>query len=141
MDSARENAREEVPTDGLVDWANLSAINWQVRQQFPSASLSDVQNATLELVRSLVAEGLFELGDLSSEDGRFAAWDEPLEISMPKLYDAYVTHYSDAIGWPHRYWLSLTDRGKDFILSTEKGKQVAQAELARQRAIKDSEGT
>ncbi|GAB7143541.1 hypothetical protein [Mycobacterium riyadhense] len=133
MNTARERARDEVLTDGLIDWVSLSRVNWQVIQHYPTAHLSEVQNETLELVRSMAAEGLIELGEMSNDDGRFVAWDEPLERSMQRIYEAYVTHHDNRLGWVHRYWLNLTDKGRQLILSTEEGQRVARAEKERLR--------
>lgn len=140
MNTARDIAREEILLDGLVDLVSLSAVNWKVRQQLPLASLSEIQNETLEVVRFLIEEGLFELGRRSGEDDGFVAWDEPPDVSMQRVYDAYVTHHDDELGWAYRFWLKLTPKGEQLVLSTEKGRHVAQAveeELREIRAFRD----
>jgi hypothetical protein len=86
-----------------------------------------VQNAALELIGSLVGEGLFEPGYRSDEDDRFVASDEPLDESMRKIYDAYVTHNDDGLRRAYHFWLNLTDKGSQLVLSTEKGRRIAQA--------------
>lgn len=60
-------AREEVLSYGLVDWVALGRIHWYVTEDHPDAPLAEVQNQTLSLIRSLVREGLFEVGDLSGK--------------------------------------------------------------------------
>lgn len=114
-------AREKILIQGLIDWVDLARIHWHVTQENPSAPPSEVQQKTLGTIRSLVADGLFELGDLSGEDGRFAAWETPLDESMKRIYDLYVKHFDNNSLWIWECWLNLTD----------KGEQVAQPLLDR----------
>lgn len=136
MSHAREKVREELLTDGLVDLVDLSLINWRVLQQNRSASVSEVQHETLEVIRSMVSDGLFQLG-YRGEGGRFVAWDEALDQSMNAIYDAYVTHHDDRPGWVWFAWLNLTDKGKEVALSTEYGRQVAEDVEQRLRETGD----
>jgi hypothetical protein len=140
MTTARDKAREEVLLDGFVDWINFNQVHSQVAQHYRSASLSEVQNETLGLIRSLVSEGLFELGDRSGQDGRFTAWDEPLDVSMQRIFDAYVTHFDNRPGWVWCCWLNESDKGQQLVLSTDKGRQLAREVDERLREIRDSGG-
>jgi len=64
-----------------------------------------VQRETLETIRSLVSDGLFELGDLSGEGGSFVAWSGSLDESIQKISDVYVAnmttrpHGFGPLGW------------------------------------------
>lgn len=57
MRDAREKVRHGLLLDALGDPVDLNSIDWHVRQQNPSATPSEVQNETLEVIRSLVSEG------------------------------------------------------------------------------------
>ncbi|MCV7077953.1 hypothetical protein [Mycobacterium szulgai] len=138
MTIARDNAREEILLDGFVDFVSFNQVHRHVMRQHPSATVSDVQAETLEMIRSIVTEGLFELGDRAGENGCFAAWEEPLEVSMQKLYDAYVTHFNNRPGWVWCCWLNETDKGERLVLSTERGKQLAQEVDERLREARDA---
>jgi len=138
MTIARDNAREEILLDGFVDFVSFNQVHRHVMRQHPAATVSNVQAETLEMIRSIVTEGLFELGDRSGENGRFAAWEEPLEVSMQKLYDAYVTHFNNRPGWVWCCWLNETDKGERLVLSTEKGKKLAQEVDERLREARDA---
>jgi hypothetical protein len=83
-----------------------------VKQELPSASLSEVQSETLETIRTLVGDELFVLGDLSGEHGRFAAWKESLDTSIQKISDVYITQYDDPPAWVFSAWIKLTDKGE-----------------------------
>jgi hypothetical protein len=82
-------------------------------------TLSDAQDQTLALIRSLVSEGLLDVGDLSGEDGRFLAWDAPLKESMQRIYDMYVANFDDMSCWPWLCWLNLTEKGLEIARTIE----------------------
>jgi hypothetical protein len=62
MSDARENVYQGLLLDALGDPVDLNAVDRHVRHQNPSATPSEVQNETLEVIRSLVSDGLFRLG-------------------------------------------------------------------------------
>jgi hypothetical protein len=112
MTTAREKVREALITAGVADWVDLNAVHCHVKQELPSASLSEVQSETLETIRTLVGDELFVLGDLSGEHGRFAAWKESLDTSIQKISDVYITQYDDPPAWVFSAWIKLTDKGE-----------------------------
>jgi hypothetical protein len=117
----RAKVRNELLTDGLVDYVDLGAVNSQVSRHNPSASVSEVQRETLEMIRALVSEGLFELGDLSGEGGSLHVWSGSLDESLQKISDAYVTHYDDKPGWVWSAWLELTHKGEQVARALQEG--------------------
>jgi hypothetical protein len=113
MTTAREKIQIGLGLDAIGKPVDLNIVDWHVRQQNPSASPSDVQNETLEIIRSLVSDGWFVLGSLSQE-GRFAAWKHSLDHSMKQISKAYVKHYDEPQKWMFAAWLELTDKGEQF---------------------------
>jgi hypothetical protein len=103
--------REEVLIRGLVDWVALDRIHWDVAEANKGEPIAVVQSETLNLIRSLVEEGLFEIGDLSGDDGRFVAWNSSIDDSIARIRAAYVTNFEDQNTWPWVCWLDLTDAG------------------------------
>ena len=73
--------------------------------------LTVIQDKVLDLIRSLVTNGLFELGDLATEDNRFGAWDAPLDESIQRIRDVYVNKFDDDPEWWFFCWLKLTEKG------------------------------
>ena len=126
-----DTAREELIYEGLYGPVPLSSVNWHVMQLHRDATPCVIQQETMQLIRLLVADGLFELGYRAGEDDRFVAFNEPLDTSIQNIYDAYVTHNADRLGWVYRFWLDLSDKGKRVALSTDKGKQIAREEEER----------
>ncbi|WP_142386823.1 hypothetical protein [Mycobacterium hubeiense] len=87
------SAREKVLVEGQHDWVKLWEVHRHVAEENLSASLSEVQRKTLELVRSLVTEGVAEIGDLRDQGARFEPWDSPLDESMKRLSARYVDRF------------------------------------------------
>jgi hypothetical protein len=76
MNIAHEKIREELVVDTAAGGElPISQVDYYVKQQYPSASVSQVQNETLATVRSLADDGLIVLGAMSGEGGRWEAWD------------------------------------------------------------------
>jgi hypothetical protein len=112
MTTARERVRAELLTDGLADYVDLGAVDSQVSRHNPQAGASDVQRETLAMIRSLVSDGLFELGDLAGEGGSLVVWSGSLDESIQRISDVYVVHYDDPPAWVFSAWMELTDKGE-----------------------------
>jgi hypothetical protein len=129
MSTAREKVRHGLLLDALGDPLDLNAVDWHVRQQNPSATPSEVQDETLEVIRSLVSDGLFRLGGsvmlgphpagVATEGERFVAWDHPLDHSIRKISHVYVKHYDDPERWMYSACLQLTAEGEQLAQSLE----------------------
>jgi len=112
-----DRVRENLLLKGLGQPLALNAIDWKIKQQNRSATPSEVQNETLEVVRSLVDEGLFWLGDVHMQ--RFFTWKRPLDRSMHMVSHRYVDHYDNPKRWMYSAWLKLTDKGEQLAQSLE----------------------
>ena len=121
MTTALERVSRELLLGALEGPLPLTAVDSSVTQQNRSAPDTEVQNATLETIRSLVGEGLVVLGDLSGETGRFVAWGGSLEESMQKISDLYVHNYDDPGTWIWSAWLELTHKGEQVARALQDG--------------------
>ncbi len=121
MTTALERVRKELLLGALEGPLPLTAVDSCVTQQDRSAPDKEVQDATLETIRSLVSEGLVVLGDLSGETGRLVAWSGSLEESMQKLSDLYVHNYDDPGAWIWSAWLELTHKGEQVARALQEG--------------------
>ena len=118
MSTAREKVQVGVGLDAIGKPVDLNLVDWHVRKQNPSASPSEVQNETLEVIRSLVSDEWFRLGAVS-KDGRFVPWKHSLDRSMKKISHVYVRHYDEPAKWMFAAWLELTDKGEQFARARE----------------------
>ena len=108
MNSARDN----ILIAGLDDWVPLSQIHGCVTEANPSASLTDIRHQTLESIRSLVRDGLCELGDLDPEGEDFVEWKVPLDQAINNISRIYVDRFEYRAPWLRCCWLNLTDKGE-----------------------------
>lgn len=123
MGTAHEDVRRELLLDSLGRPADLNAVDRLVRQHNPSGSPAEVQSETIEVIRSLVSEGLFRLGSMRGErehsPDRFVPWGQKLDHSIHKITHVYVKHYDDPERWMFSAWLQLTDKGEELAKSIE----------------------
>jgi hypothetical protein len=119
MSDARHEVRNGLLLDGLGKPLDLNAVDWHGRHKNPSASPSEVQNETLEVIRALVSDGLFTLGAVGESDARFVAWKGSLDHSIHKISHSYVKHYDDPERRMFSASLSLTGKGELLARSIE----------------------
>lgn len=109
---AREKVRRALLVEGAADEVDLGMVDFYVTRWNPSASLPEIQNETLAVIRSLVSDGLFVLGAMSGEGRRWEPWDEPLDESMRKIAEVYLNRYDDPSAWIWYAWMKLTEEGQ-----------------------------
>jgi hypothetical protein len=119
MTTAREKIGIGLARDAIGKPVDLNGVDWHVRQQNPSASPSEVQNETLDVIRFLVSGGYFRLGSVSDDDDRFVPWTHSLDHSMERISHVYVKHYDDPEKWMFAAWMQLTDKGDELAEARE----------------------
>jgi hypothetical protein len=112
-----EKIRENLLVKGLGRPVALNAVDWKIKHDNPSASTSEVQDETLEVIRTLVDEGLFKLGNVHKH--RFVSSKRSLDRSMHRISRRYVEHYERPEGWMFSAWMKLTTKGEQLALSLE----------------------
>lgn len=115
MDMTNNDVRREILLDATGDEVSLTDVDFYVRQQNPSASVPEVQNKTLGVIRSLVADGLCILGAMSGENGLFVPWNDSLDDSICRIADVYLSKYDDPSAWIWFAWLRITDKGVQVV--------------------------
>jgi hypothetical protein len=119
------SAREEVLLRGLIDWVALERVHSIVAKENQNQPLATIHDKVLNLIRSLVTDGLFEIGGLSTSNGRFRAWDTTLDESIERVRDVYTSKFDDESAWWFSCWLD----------ATEEGLQVAEAIEASRNSV------
>lgn len=129
MSDARELVCHGLLLDALSGPVDLNGVDWHVKQSNPSAAPSEVQSETLDVIRSMVSEGLFRLGGevvlgehlggVATEGERFTAWDQPVDHLLRKISHVYVKHYDDPEKWMYATFMKLTDKGEQLARSLE----------------------
>jgi hypothetical protein len=112
-----EQIRENLLLKGLGKPVALNAVDWKIKHDKPSASASEVQDETLEVIRTLVDDGLFKLGEVRNH--RFVSSKRSLNRSMHQISHQYVDHYDDPKRWMFSAWMKLTNKGQQLAQSLE----------------------
>jgi hypothetical protein len=117
------SARDEVLLRGLIDWVALERVHSRVARENAGEPLAVIQEKVLDLIRSLVTDGLF---DLATPNHRFGAWDGPLDESIQRIRDVYVNQFDDDPEWWFYCWLKLTEKGRKLAEAIEASRESAQ---------------
>ena len=109
--NAYERLRAEVLISGFSDWVSLAEVQ-QIISHFELADTdSERQDLTLRTIRSLLKDGLVQIGELPGPDGTFPAW-EPIDVAMDRLRERFVDDYAEPASWDFSIWLGLTEAGR-----------------------------
>jgi hypothetical protein len=90
MDAATEHdwVKEGLLIEGLQDSISLSNVHSSfIPETGPQRPPHEVQRLTLNMIRELVAEGLFEVGMIEGpkRNPHFVPWGLPLDAAMAKI--------------------------------------------------------
>jgi protein involved in temperature-dependent protein secretion len=110
--TAQDRLRKEMLTSGLYDWVPLAEVDSIILDNHLTETLSARQDLALKTIRSLVEDGLMEIGDLPSQGSRLVAWGVSLDAALARISGRFVAHYDDAAMWGFSIWLGLTDAGE-----------------------------
>jgi hypothetical protein len=117
--SEHDDVKEGLLIEGLRDWIRLGEIHQEFLfdDDTPKRPVDEAQELTLNMIRELVDEGLFDLGEITrnTNDG-FEAWNLSLDKAMAEIEDKYVANFDDRWGWTACAWLQLTDKGRALAL-------------------------
>ena len=106
-----ERLRAEILTSGLSDWVSMAEVQQIITHYQLADTERERQDLVLRAIRSLLEDGLMEMGELPGPDGRFPAW-EPIDVAMDRLRERFVDHYAEPTSWDYSIWLGLTETGR-----------------------------
>jgi hypothetical protein len=121
-EAAQELVRTEMLTSALYDWVPLGEIDSIIIDNHLTESLPAQQEMALQVIRSLVEDGLMVIGDLPDRGSRLIAWDLPLDEALTRISDRFIGHYDDMGRWAVSVWLDLTEAGERVARELEKKK-------------------
>lgn len=105
--------RGYVLASGRDDWVSMAAVVGRVSRDRLANSASEGQQLVVATVRSLLLDGLIEVGDIPGEgDPGFMPWTGTVEQVMSQFTDRFVEHHDDRLGWEYTIWLNLTAEGE-----------------------------
>jgi hypothetical protein len=119
--SAQQRLRAKLLNAGLYDWVPLIEVRLDIKQYNLAETTAAQQAVALQTIRSLLEDGLMQIGELPRPGEKFPAWDLPIDTIMERLYDCFVRHHDDPELWEFRFWLSITESGRRVAENLESG--------------------
>ncbi|MGA8330973.1 MAG: hypothetical protein WB777_16985 [Mycobacterium sp.] len=121
--TAQDVLRDDLLASGHDDWVSMANVQGRISRRRLADSASERQQLMLQTIRSLLQDGLVEVGDIPAPgDPGFLVWPGTLDEVMERLTERIVDHYDDPDSWDYSTWLNLTAEG-----------QKASAEIVRKR--------
>ncbi|MEU9809255.1 hypothetical protein [Mycobacterium sp. NPDC050853] len=110
MSYAHDSAHAKILMEGLGGGVCLLAVHWHVQESNRQAYLPRIRATTLNTIRSLIRDGLFELGTMAPHAQGFVPTDDP-EAALRHIYADYIDNF-DVFGWQYHWWLIITAYGR-----------------------------
>lgn len=114
--------REQILNVGLDDWVSLAEVETIIERYHLADTAPERQKITLEAVRSLLDEGLAQVGVPPGRgEQQFCPWPGSVDEVMGQLTERFVGHYDDPDSWEYAIWIGLTTEG-DRAAAAERGR-------------------
>ncbi|VAZ79268.1 hypothetical protein [Mycobacterium persicum] len=111
--SAQDSLRRRLLSDAEANCLPMAHVMGLILREHLAESLTAQQDVALRTIRSLLDDGLMEIGDiLGASDERIVPWDLSIDAVMKRIYDLLVRHYEERGLWDFTIWLGLTPAGK-----------------------------
>jgi hypothetical protein len=122
--TAEDALRGDILAMGCDDFVSMADVLGQISRGRLADSVAERQQLVVDTVRSLLVDGLVEVGVIPSlDDPGFRTWPGTVDEVMTRFIDRFVAHYDDRRGWEYAIWFNLTPEGEqaaaDAALKTE----------------------
>ena len=99
----------QVGTKTLCRWLTCNPALVAVYSPFYQ---TEHQQLVVDTVRSLLKDGLAELGDIPSRnDTGFKPWPGTIDELMTRFIGCFIECHNDELQWQYSIWLNLTAEG------------------------------
>jgi hypothetical protein len=111
--TAQNTLRGDILAMGRDDYVSMADVQGQISRGRLADSVAERQQLVLDTVRSLLVDGLVEVGVIPTPGSPgFKAWPGTLDDVMARFADCFVAHYDDRRGWEYAIWFNLTTKGQ-----------------------------
>jgi hypothetical protein len=111
--TAQDALRDDILAGGHDDWVSMAEVRGCISRGRLADSASERQQLMLQTIRSLLQDGLVEVGDIPAPgDPGFLVWPGTLDEVMERLTERIVGRYDDPDSWEYSTWLNLTAKGQ-----------------------------
>ena len=110
--TAQDTLRGDILAVGVDDFVSLADVQGLIDDGGLAASPAEHQVLVVDTVRSLLKDGLIEVGVIPSPNNPgFKTWPGTLDEVMTRFTDCFVGHYDDRHHWAYKVWINLTLKG------------------------------
>jgi hypothetical protein len=105
--------RDSILAGGHDDFVSMADVQSRISRAGLADSVAARQQLVVDTVRSLLVNGLAEIGDIPGrDDPGFKPWPGTVEEVMTRFVDCFVGNYDDRLQWEYTIWLNLTPKGE-----------------------------
>jgi hypothetical protein len=111
--TAQDTLRGDILAMGGDDFVSMADVQGQIARGRLADSVAERQQLVVDTVRSLLVDGLVEVGVIPSPNSPgFNAWPGTVDEVMARFIDRFVGHYDDRREWEYTIWFNLTAEGE-----------------------------
>jgi hypothetical protein len=111
--TAEDRLRNQLLRDMLGDVLPMAHVHSVINREDLADTVSAKQDLAVRTVRSLLQDGLMQIGDVSGGDpAKLIPWELSLDDAMARLQDRFVRHYEEPAMWVFSFWFGLTETGE-----------------------------
>jgi hypothetical protein len=108
----RDTLRGDILAVGADDFVSMADVQGLIDDGGLADSAAERQRLVVDTVRSLLEDGLVEVGVIPSPSKPgFKTWPGTVDEVMMRFTDRFVGHYDDRHQWAYTIWLNLTPEG------------------------------
>ncbi|MDT7722991.1 MAG: hypothetical protein QOE94_4002 [Mycobacterium sp.] len=111
--TAQDTLRGDILAMGRDDFVSMADVQGQISRGRLADSVAASQQLVVDTVRSLLEDGLVEVGVIPSPSSPgFKTWPGTVDEVMTRFTDRFVGHYDDRRQWEYTIWFNLTPKGE-----------------------------
>ena len=111
--TAQDILRDDILAGGHDDWVSMADVQGRIARGRLADSVAERQQLVVAVVRSLLADGLIEVGVIPSPNNPgFKTWPGTVDEVMTRFIERFVIQYDDRMGWEYAIWFNLTAKGE-----------------------------
>jgi len=112
--TAQETLRGDILAVGVDDFVSMADVQGLIDYGGLADSAAECQQLVLNTLRSMLEEGLVEVGVIPSPSSPgFKTWPGTVDEVMERFAERFVAHYDDRYEWAYKIWLNLTAKGRE----------------------------
>jgi hypothetical protein len=117
---AQETLRGDILAVGVDDFVSMADVQGLIDDGGLAESAAECQRLVMDTVRSLLKEGLVEVGVIPSPSSPgFKTWPGTVDEVMTRFADRFVERYDNRHEWAYKIWLNLTAKGRQVSASNQ----------------------